>query len=178
MWILHCVTVWDDIVVPIQFKLSPKSLSSAETLPYHTGFPGDRKDENYEEVKFDRWKLPIPGVFAVHKIVLTNCEPRFHLHPISFIFGICKTTCRNIPLDACLQSLIFWSNARFKAGLTSYSGWATGQRVEVEMDRSELTFDQWSMTLTIAIDHYHRSLIISFKWVREHECPRLTLTVG
>ena len=146
MWILHCVTVWDDIVVPIQFKLSPKSLSSAETLPYHTGFPGDRKDENYEEVKFDRWKLPIPGVFAVHKIVLTNCEPRFHHHPISFIFGICKTTCRNIPLDACLQSYWYFEamlDLKLVSRLTLAGPLGKGRRLKWTDQSWYLTNGQW-----------------------------------
>ena len=38
--------IWSDL---IQFDSSPKSLSSAQTLPYHTGFPGDSsecKDDN------------------------------------------------------------------------------------------------------------------------------------
>ena len=36
---------------PIQFDSSPKSLSSAETLPYHAGFPKDGSESKGDNIK-------------------------------------------------------------------------------------------------------------------------------
>ena len=117
--------IWSDLIPSdlIWFDSSPKSLSSAQTLPYHTGFPGDSsecKDDNIMKYNFNCWLLLISGVFAVDEIFFTNCEPRFHHNPISFITGICKQIHMRINSDdACaLRHRHFEVNAWFRAGLT------------------------------------------------------------
>ena len=122
-------------------RLSPKSLSSAETLPYHAGFPKDGSDSKDDDIMKSNMIVEtylflesLQSIKSWSQIAsrgfTTTHSPSSSASASKFVWNTLECLCP--------QSL---TNDQFKAGLMFYS-WSLDW---IEMDRWEFTLDQWSM---------------------------------